>query len=356
MLIGDGVTPRNEGRGYVLRRLLRRAVRSMRLLGVEDRRLPELLPVSQDGWPPPTPSWRRDFERISAVAYAEEEAFRRTLVAGTTILDTAVRRGQGGRAPALSGDEAFALHDTYGFPIDLTLEMAAEQGVDVDEDGFRRLMAEQRDRAKADARAKKTGRVDVSAYRGVADALGPDRHVHRLRRGRTEARVAGLLVDGDAVPAAGAGDERRGRAGPHPVLRRGRRPARRRRPDRARRHRAGRLRGRRGGRRAVPDHRPGRAPGPGARRRGRRRRARGGRGRRRAAPRRSAARTPRPTWCTRRSARCSARPRPRPGRRTRRAGSASTSPPAPRCRPRCCTTSSSASTRCSPTTSRCTPR
>ena len=113
----------------MLRRLLRRTVRSMRLLGVDDPVLPELLPISRDAMAPSYPELATGFGRISSLAYAEEETFRQTLRAGTTILDTAVARDQGARAaPTLSGERAFQLHDTYGFPIDLTLEMAAEQG------------------------------------------------------------------------------------------------------------------------------------------------------------------------------------------------------------------------------------
>ena len=100
MLIGDGVTPGNEGRGYVLRRLLRRAIRSMRLLGVEDRVLPELLPVSRDKMKASYPELELQWERISTVAYAEEDAFRQTLRAGTQIFDLAVD------AAKSSGDHA----------------------------------------------------------------------------------------------------------------------------------------------------------------------------------------------------------------------------------------------------------
>ena len=148
MLVNDGVTPGNEARGYVLRRLLRRVVRSMRLLGVDEPVLPELLPVSRAAMAPSYPELDGSFARISQIAYAEEDAFRRTLVSGTTILDTAVARAKLSGTPVLAGTEAFKLHDTYGFPIDLTLEMAREQGVEVDEEGFRRLMREQRERAK----------------------------------------------------------------------------------------------------------------------------------------------------------------------------------------------------------------
>lgn len=210
MLIGDGVTPSNEARGYVLRRLIRRAVRSMRLLGVDGATLPELLTVSRDAMKASYPELERDWNRISTVAFGEEEAFLRTLSAGTTILDVAVREakeraGHPGSA-VLSGEKAFQLHDTYGFPIDLTLEMAAEQEVHVDAEGFRRLMEEQRRRAKEDARAKKTGRVDTSVYRSLADGLGRSVDFTGYDEVVSEARVAGILVGGVPSPVARAGD------------------------------------------------------------------------------------------------------------------------------------------------------
>jgi alanyl-tRNA synthetase len=205
MLIGDGVTPGNEGRGYILRRLLRRAVRSMKLLGVDEPTLPELLPVSRDAMSASYPELAADFDRISAVAYAEEEAFRRTLASGTALFDTAVDAAKKAGTPALSGEQAFSLHDTFGFPIDVTLEMAAEQGVTVDEDGFRALMKQQRDRARADARAKRTGAVDVGAYRELLAQHGPTdwRAYETLRTdSRVLALVGDLDDDGDGTPAA----------------------------------------------------------------------------------------------------------------------------------------------------------
>src|SRR5699024_1580922 len=139
---------------------------SVRLLGVDEPALPHLLPVAKDAMTASYPELEQQFATISEVAYGEEEAVRRTLAAGTTILDTAVRkaRAAGAGRPQLAGADAFALHDTYGFPIDLTLEMAAEHGVSVDEQGFRELMAEQRERARADALAKKAGHVDPAHY------------------------------------------------------------------------------------------------------------------------------------------------------------------------------------------------
>jgi len=207
MLIGDGVTPGNESRGYVLRRLLRRAVRSMRLLGYEDPALPELLPVSRDKMAETYDVLHRDWQRISRVAYAEEEAFRQTLRTGTSIFDLAAQEAKGSGQTQLSGSKAFALHDTYGFPIDLTLEMAAEQGLSVDEDGFRRLMTEQRDRAKADAKAKKGQHRDAHAYREVADGLGRPVEFTGYSEVVSEATVRGLVGSSGVVTSARAGDE-----------------------------------------------------------------------------------------------------------------------------------------------------
>ena len=188
MLIGDGVTPGNEGRGYVLRRLLRRAVRSMRLLGYEDRSLPELFPVSRDKMAETYTELHRDWERISTVAFAEEDAFRQTLRTGTTIFDTAASQVKSSGGNQLPGDQAFALHDTYGFPIDLTLEMAQEKGLSVDEDGFRRLMNEQRERARADAKSKKGQHSNAGFYRDIADSLGRRVEFTGLRRDRQRGR------------------------------------------------------------------------------------------------------------------------------------------------------------------------
>jgi alanyl-tRNA synthetase len=207
MLISDGVIPGNESRGYVLRRLLRRAVRSMRLLGYEDPALPELMPVSRDKMAETYSDLRRDWERISRVAYAEEEAFRQTLRTGTTIFDLAAQEAKGSGQTRLSGSKAFALHDTYGFPIDLTLEMASEQGLSVDEEGFRRLMTEQRDRAKADAKAKKGQHRDGQAYREVADGLGRPVEFTGYSEVVSEATVRGLVGTSGVVTSARAGDE-----------------------------------------------------------------------------------------------------------------------------------------------------
>ncbi len=205
MLIGDGVTPSNEGRGYVLRRILRRAVRAMRLLGYGDPALPQLLPAARDCMAPSYPELASDFERISTYAYAEEEAFLHTLRSGTSIFDVAVSDARAAGATQLSGEKAFQLHDTYGFPIEITLEMAAEQGISVDEDGFRRLMAEQRRRGKEDAQGKKIGHGDLAGYR-AALASGPSEFTG-YREVMREARVTALVGEGGLLDGAGEGDE-----------------------------------------------------------------------------------------------------------------------------------------------------
>jgi alanyl-tRNA synthetase len=207
MLMLDGVTPGNESRGYVLRRLIRRAVRSMRLLGVDAPTLPDLLPVSRDKMKLSYPELETQWGRVSEVAYAEEEAFRQTLKTGTQIFDTAVSETRQSGGQQLSGARAFQLHDTFGFPIDLTLEMAAEQGMTVDEPGFRQLMAGQRERAKADARSKRGQHADARGYREVADAIGRAVEFTGYNEVVSEGTVRGMLSGDRRVDAAGQGEE-----------------------------------------------------------------------------------------------------------------------------------------------------
>ncbi|HEY0259805.1 MAG TPA: alanine--tRNA ligase [Lacisediminihabitans sp.] len=204
MLMTDGVTPSNEGRGYILRRLLRRTVRSMRLLGVDTATFAELFPASRDAMKAAYPEVETDYDRIARLAYAEEETFLRTLASGTSILDLAVSKTQKAGAKELPGDTAFLLHDTFGFPIDLTLEMAEEAGLSVDRDAFDALMLEQRTMAKADAKAKKTLLADLSVYsafraQGETVFTGYDYL-------NTDTTVLGIIKDGVAVDRAVAGD------------------------------------------------------------------------------------------------------------------------------------------------------
>jgi alanyl-tRNA synthetase len=215
MLIEDGVLPGNEGRGYVLRRLLRRSIRNLRLLAGGQRGggspsgtgfMHELTSVTIDAMGEQFPELHRDAANIHTVIDAEEAAFAGTLRTGTAIFDVAVEETRRQRLNVLSGEQAFQLHDTYGFPIDLTLEMAAEQGLTVDEEGFRRLMAEQRARAKKDAAEKKTGNADISVYATLLEQAGRVTFTG-YDQAASEATVVGLLRGGVPVHAAAAGSE-----------------------------------------------------------------------------------------------------------------------------------------------------
>lgn len=204
MLMADGVTPSNEGRGYILRRLLRRSVRAMRLLGVDAATFPELFPASRDAMKSAYPEVEADYDRIGRLAYGEEEAFLGTLESGTSILDVAVEKVRKSGSMTLEGDVAFQLHDTFGFPIDLTMEMAEEAGLTVDRAAFDRLMSEQRDRAKADARARKTLLADLSVY---SDFRAKGETVFTgYEFLDTDSTVLGIILGGESVQRAVAGE------------------------------------------------------------------------------------------------------------------------------------------------------
>jgi alanyl-tRNA synthetase len=206
MLIGDGVTPGNEGRGYVLRRMMRRTIRNMRLLGTNDPSMAALTEAAIGAMGPQYPELVTDSARILSVSASEEESFLQTLKSGTAIFDLAASAVKSTKSTQMSGDDVFKLHDTYGFPFDLTLEMAREVGLEVDEAGFTRLMKEQRDRAKADARAKKSGHTDLSEYKKIADKSGATEFVGYTEI-ETESRVNAILVDGVGTKSAQAGDD-----------------------------------------------------------------------------------------------------------------------------------------------------
>ena len=206
MLIGDGVTPGNEGRGYVLRRMMRRTIRNMRLLGSMDPIMSELTVAAIGAMGPQYPELVSDKNRILSVSVSEEESFLQTLKSGTQIFDLASVALKKSKATVLPGDEVFKLHDTYGFPFDLTLEMAREEGLEVDEEGFRRLMKEQKDRAKADAKAKKSGHTDVSVYKAIADKSGKSEFIGYAHLS-SESKLTGIVVDGVGVSSASEGDD-----------------------------------------------------------------------------------------------------------------------------------------------------
>ncbi|GAB3126644.1 alanine--tRNA ligase [Tsukamurella serpentis] len=205
MLIEDGVNPGNDGRGYVLRRLLRRVVRSARLLGATGETMGVFVDTVIETMSPSYPSLADDAQRIRTVAVGEEQAFLKTLEQGTTLFGGAVDATKSSGRSVLSGDDAFTLHDTYGFPIDLTLEMAAEAGLTVDEDGFRALMAEQRQRAKDDANSRKSALVDLSVFREFVDR-GPTEFTG-FDELSSQAQVLGLIKDGARVPHVAQGED-----------------------------------------------------------------------------------------------------------------------------------------------------
>ena len=194
MLIGDGVTPGNEGRGYVLRRMMRRTIRNMRLLGSHDPIISELTRAAIGAMGPQYPELVAAKDRILAVSVAEEESFLQTLKSGTQIFDLAATALKAKKVSTLGGEEVFKLHDTYGFPYDLTLEMAQEVGLQIDTEGFQRLMKEQKDRAKADARAKKSGHTDLSQYKQIADGSGLSTFLGYTHT-EAEGKINGLLVN-----------------------------------------------------------------------------------------------------------------------------------------------------------------
>lgn len=203
-LVADGVLPGNEGRGYVLRRLLRRAVRHARLLGVEGEILARLSDSVVENLGASWPELVAQRDLVERVFSHEEEAFDRTLRQGMKLLDVAIKRAQ--PASALPAETAFILHDTYGFPIDLTAEIAADAGLMLDRDRFASLMEDQRRQAKGARSAMEEGSRSLDFYREIS-----------ARRGRTlfvgydqligEATVLGMLRDGSPVSVADEGHQ-----------------------------------------------------------------------------------------------------------------------------------------------------
>ncbi|MBB1257432.1 alanine--tRNA ligase [Streptomyces alkaliterrae] len=206
-LIADGVLPAKDGRGYILRRLMRRAIRHARLLGIDGPVLPattaSVIGNLGDVWPELT----AQAALIEQVVTAEEESFTRTLAQGTRLLDAAISRTQHSGSAALPGETAFELADTYGFPLELTVEAARDAGLTVDEERFAALLDEQRKRAKAGGKAKTAEALkkmdtyrELSARLPRTDFLGYD-HL------TAEATVTGLISGGTVVTTAGEGAE-----------------------------------------------------------------------------------------------------------------------------------------------------
>ena len=194
-LVSDGVFPSNEGRGYVLRRLIRRAVRHAYRLGVEQLVTPELVDTTVMLTGEAYPDLATNASFVHDVIAREEERFRQTLKAGTHILEAEMAKLAEGAT--LPGSVAFALHDTHGFPLELTEEIAAERGVTVDEQGFDNEMAEQKARAKEARQAEGVG-DDAEKYAELLDEFGPTEFTGRDEY-ESKARVLAVFDDGDAI-------------------------------------------------------------------------------------------------------------------------------------------------------------
>lgn len=204
-MIADGVTPGNEGRGYVLRRIVRRVVLKMRVLGASEPVMRQLIDSVVRAMGPQYSELVEDHERIATIAANEEKSFLETLRAGTQIFNSAVEEQKANASKTLPGAKAFQLHDTYGFPIDLTLELAEEAGLDVDQEGFRALMADQRQRAKEDARTRKASLADLTVFRDIFDANGATDWL-AYEGLNTEAKVLAIVREGEPAQALSEGE------------------------------------------------------------------------------------------------------------------------------------------------------
>ncbi|MBN2720473.1 MAG: alanine--tRNA ligase, partial [Proteobacteria bacterium] len=205
-LVSDGVLPSNEGRGYVLRRIMRRAARHGKLLGMDGPFLHRICPLVGDVLGDAFPELRKNMKKVEKVVHLEEDRFLRTLDQGLARLSHLMEEAGGKGLGVLSGEEAFRLYDTYGFPLDLTEDIAGEKGLKIDLEGFNREMKDQKDRARAAWTG--SGAKDVPAvYRDLSNHIGPVIFTGYDEEETAGARVAGLIVDGDRVESReGEGD------------------------------------------------------------------------------------------------------------------------------------------------------
>ena len=207
MLIADGVLPSNEARGYVLRRLLRRAVRHARLLGSERPIMREMAGAVLDTLGPAWPELVQQSQLVTRVAVAEEEAFSRTLRNGMTLLSEAVAAAKDIGARELPAETAFNLHDTFGFPIDLTLEIAEEEGLELDRDAFAAHMEAQRQRARSALKGSRDGAGPTGeVLRAAVDHAGPTTFVGYTELA-ADSRVGAIVAPGGLLEVAEEGEE-----------------------------------------------------------------------------------------------------------------------------------------------------
>ncbi|MEG0833173.1 MAG: alanine--tRNA ligase [Oscillospiraceae bacterium] len=202
-MVGDGVGPSNEGRGYVLRRLLRRAARHGRLLGVKKPFLFEVCDTVIDENKRAYPNLDENRDYIKRVIKAEEERFAKTVEQGFEMLGNILAEMEQKGEKILTGDVAFLLNDTFGFPIDLTMEIVEERGVTVDEAGFKKLMTQQKTRAREDAK-KKDVSWEADLFKGVT--IAPTKFVGYSELS-AKSKILFIVADGAAVETASEGDE-----------------------------------------------------------------------------------------------------------------------------------------------------
>ena len=200
-MIGDGVMPSNEGRGYVLRRLLRRAARYGRMLGIHDLFLSDVAQTVIHESEGAYPELREKQEIIGKVIRMEEESFAKTIDQGLALLQNFIEAAD---QKVFSGDDAFRLNDTYGFPLDLTREILAEKGMTVDEDRFKELMLAQRERARA---ARKNAGADAWAADTIPLEDVPATNFVGYTDLTAQAHVLALVKDGIRVSSADEGDD-----------------------------------------------------------------------------------------------------------------------------------------------------
>ncbi|MEY4874848.1 MAG: hypothetical protein RJB41_1550 [Actinomycetota bacterium] len=198
MLVNDGVFPSNEGRGYVLRRIIRRAVRHAYLLGTEKLVMPKLTETALEVMRSAYPELDANKDFILGVLTKEEESFRQTLKTGVTILEDELSGG----AKKLGGSTAFLLHDTYGFPLELTQEIASERNVEVDVEGFEKEMSAQRKRAKSARKGAAVDASSVESYRAVMEQHGTTTFVGYETTESTSKVLAVLPVVSDSTESA----------------------------------------------------------------------------------------------------------------------------------------------------------
>ncbi|MBP0975587.1 MAG: alanine--tRNA ligase, partial [Oscillospiraceae bacterium] len=203
-MVGDGITPANDGRGYVLKRLLRRAARHGRLLGIKEPFLYQVAETVIHENASAYPELKEKQDLITKIIRHEEESFARTIDNGTDRLNDMIAALKKESKTVLSGKDSFTLSDTYGFPIDLTIEMAEEQGISVDEEGFRACMEEQKQRARADRASK----VKTSWGGDIAAPKGIEKTEFTGYTSRTEnARILAILAGGESVDTLEAGKD-----------------------------------------------------------------------------------------------------------------------------------------------------